>query len=55
MRKRLRKKKDKQEVLASIDWWNTDNTDTINEYIDKTRGFGERWTKRISLVQPKQA
>lgn len=54
MRKRLRKKKDKQAVLDSIDWWAAEYLDAVNECMDKMRQFRERWTKRIALAEAKQ-
>lgn len=42
MRKRLRKKLDKQEVLASIDWWR-DNA--AEEYIAKAKTLRARYSR----------
>ena len=53
MRKRLRKKLDKQRIMDSIDWCFGDATDVINEYMNKMSEFRERWSKRIGLAQAK--
>ena len=51
MRKRLRKKLDKQEVFASTDWW---KDDAAEEYIAKMRELRERYSKPVvpSLTFP---
>ncbi len=55
MRKRLKKKLDKQAVHDYVDWWAPRYLDSVNDYISKMSEFRERWAKRISLAQAKQA
>lgn len=52
MRKRLRKKLDKQAVFASIDWWD-DIDDVANDYNNKMRKYNakvERYKAKVSRV-----
>ena len=50
MRRRLRKKKDQQRFLDSIDWWFGDATDVINDYIDKMKAFRIKWRRNKKKI-----
>ena len=43
MRRRLRKKKDQQRMLDSIDWW---FGNVVNEYIDSMKAYKARWSRK---------